>query len=179
MAKAVPRVPVLFSSCGSSEPAEKLPVLTKLPVPKPVPSEPFTSTGVRPPVTLVASCGVFPPPTMRMVGGGNTPQLATNVTGGRTTFEVNGSLGTGFGTGSFVNTGNFSAGSEDPHDENSTGTRGTAFAIGIGVSATLAEAPLPGAGGDPRSSYASATQRTSYAPESKKPLMPKHPLAVL
>jgi hypothetical protein len=59
------------------------------------------------------------------------------VTGPNPRFEINGSLGSAIGSGNFVNIGNFSAGSEDDHMKNKTNEQGSAFAGGVGVSATL------------------------------------------
>lgn len=66
-----------------------------------------------------------------------------SITGQPTKFELNGSLGTAIATSNFINTGNFSAGSEDMHTPNNTGTRGTDFTAGLGASATLGGASLP------------------------------------
>lgn len=63
-------------------------------------------------------------------------------TGQSAKFELSGSLGSTFATSRFVNTGNFSAGSEDEHTRNNTNMRGTGFTGGLGASAMLGETAL-------------------------------------
>jgi hypothetical protein len=67
-----------------------------------------------------------------------------SITGQPSQFELSGSLGTAIATSRFVNTGNFSAGSEDEHTDNTTNTRGADFSGGLGASMALGVISLPG-----------------------------------
>ncbi|CDZ77748.1 hypothetical protein BN59_02038 [Legionella massiliensis] len=67
---------------------------------------------------------------------------AMRSTTGHPRFELSGSLGGAIATSSFVNRGNFSAGSEDDHMCNHTSQGSSDFSAGLGASAMLAETSL-------------------------------------
>jgi hypothetical protein len=82
--------------------------------------------------------------------------------------EVAVSLGASNTSTDLVNTGNFSAGIEDPHSPNSANGSGSGFVGGVGLSLALGEFASPfAAGGSSLLGYASEAERAyAYAPVS-------------